>query len=380
MKILITGCFHSLNTGVMAMAEAIVQQFPGEEIFIYSSPKYIGIDKVRYSIYNNVNIIIPPWYLSNKSTNAIIAICALIFGYIADKKFKDFLSSIDKSYDISGDSISSDYGLQSSLLSLAPISVSNRYVKKSIIAPQSLGPFNNIILRYFVKKVLGGADKIFIRELITSYFLKPLNLKFEEVSDLANLVQLEKLKGKEYINDNYVGVGVSALLEKHGFLKSEEYFKDIIDQILSRGLSVYLINHVSYGPINDLTFAASLKRKYYRDNDRVIFFNKNFTSSEWKYIYSKSKCIISARMHPAVLSLSSGTPALNLSYNHKSLGVVKLKYSPMGDVFSHDGIESEVLESKINSFFNIIEKITPEEKYKLIKMNQDSAYSVFNDK
>jgi len=379
MKILITGCFHSLNTGVMAMAEAIIQKFPQEEIYIYSSPKYINIDKKRYSTYTNVNVIIPPWYKYKKTSNAIIAIVALIFGYVTNKQFRYFLSSVDIAYDISGDSISSDYGFQSSLLSLAPISVSNRYVKNSIIAPQSLGPFNNPILRIFVKRVLGRVDKIFIREIVTSYFLKPLNLKFQEVSDLANLVQPRELKCKEYINNSYVGLGVSSLLEKHGFLNSEGYFKGIIDQILFRGFNVYLINHVSYGATNDLTFAKILKNKYFRDNERVIFFNKNFTSSEWKYIYSKSKCVISARMHPTVLALSSGTPALNLSYNHKSLGVVKLKYYPMGDVFSHDGVECESLEEKINLFFDNIEKITNEEKHKLIKTNTNSANSVFNN-
>ena len=377
MKILITGCFHSLNTGVMAMVESIIQQLPNDEIYVYTSPKYIEIDRERYSQYENVNLVIPPWYLSKKKKNAIIAVTALATGYIHDKKFRNFLSTIDRTYDISGDSISSDYGLQSSLLSLAPIAVSNRYTKESIIAPQSLGPFNHPVLRHFVKKVVGGADKVFIREPVTSYFLKPLGIKFKEVSDLANLVKEKKLESADFINESYVGIGVSSLLAKHGFENSESYFKSIIDQVLNMGHKVYLINHVSYSNINDLTFASDLKNKFYKENDNVIFFGENYTSSEWKYIYSKSKCVISARMHPTVLALSSGTPALNLSYNHKSLGVVKLKYSPMGDVFSHDGVESETLKDKLDSFFYMVDTLPMEEKNRLVDLNLRSASKVF---
>lgn len=376
MNILITGCFHSLNSGVMAMAEAIIQHHSEDVIYIYTSPRFFEIDKERYCIYPNVNVVIPPWYKGGSFFKPLQALTGLLCGGVYDMKFRVFLKQIDKAYDISGDSISSDYGLKSALLSLMPIVVSSRYVKQTIIAPQSVGPFNNFILKKAVKKVFSQVHKIFLRESISPLFLKPLGVPFEVVSDLANLVSpIEPINLNVVIDGNYVGVGVSSLLKKFGQNNSINYFHEIIEEILSSGYKVYLINHVSYEEKSDLSIAREIKHKFYSNDTRVVFFDENFRASEWKSIYSNSKAVISARMHPTVLALSSGTPALNLSYNHKSLGVVKIKYSPLGDVKKFN--EEKDIKAVINRFLLDINSISDELSTFLVEQNKLAAQKVF---
>lgn len=372
---LITGCYHSLNSGVMAMAAAIVQQLPDVEIYILSSSDYLERDKERYSIYNNVRLINVPW-LEGSFKNK----CKLLFGFLGISFYKELntvMENVDVIIDISGDSISNDYGTRSIFFSILPV-----FLKKKktpyIFGPQTIGPFDKGLQKYLVEKAFKKAHTIYLRESESLNKIKDNNIKIERVvSDLAFLLKpSDSLPIELELKNDTIAIGVSSLIKKFGKENSLQMFRDVCENCLKKGYDVLLINHVSTIQGNDIQIAKEIKETYFDSDDRVIFLNRNFRASEWKNIIKKCKAIISARMHPVVGALSMGVPALNLSYNHKSIGVVYNRFFPFGDIVD---IFSDELMEKVDMFLNNLAKIDQKEFDQKVNVNRMLAEEFFED-
>lgn len=374
-RILITGCYHSLNSGVMAMAAAIIQQLPEVEIYILSSSDYLEIDKERYSIYNNVKLINVPW-LEGSFKNK----CKLLLGFFGMSFYKELniiMKNVDVIVDISGDSISNDYGTRSIFFSIFPI-----FLKKKntpyIFGPQTIGPFDKGLQKYLVEKAFNRAHSIYLRESESINKIKDNNIKVKRVvSDLAFLLKpSDSLPINLELKNNTIAIGVSSLIKKFGKENSLQMFRDVCENCLKKGYDILLVNHVSTIQGNDIQIAKAIKETYFNSDDRVIFLNRNFRASEWKNIIKKCKAIISARMHPVVGALSMGVPALNLSYNHKSIGVVYNRFYPFGDVV--DVLSDELME-KVDMFLNNLSEFDQKEFDQKVQDNRRLAEEFFED-
>lgn len=329
-SIAIVGCYHSLNSGVMAMAESVIQKNLDKTVYVFSSSKFYKDDVERYSIYSNVQIHIPAWRGVGK-WGKIANYAMMLFGLLIDSKTRKIVQDCSAVYDISGDSISNDYGDLNALLQVLPSYSIGSTSNNLHLTPQTMGPFSAWWLKAYVKKLFKVATTAYLREKKSQDFLSPIGVYCEVKPDLANSLKAREIIVPFNLRNKTVGVGVSSLIQRYGS-GSGGIFKDIIDSALEKNFQVLLINHVTFPSSNDLEVARVLKSTFYAENDSVIFTGENYRASEWKYLLSQCACVISARMHPVVLALSSNVPSLNLSYNHKSLGVVKEAYFPLGDV------------------------------------------------
>ena len=358
----------------MAMAEAIIQNCPNNKITILSSPAYIENDKKRYSIYPNVQLLPIPWFSGNKIKNVF----KLFFSLLGIKFYKSFRRELNQSdylIDISGDSISNDYGTKSIFFQLFPILIAHKNIK-ILFAPQSLGPFKGFIQNTLVKKAFKKAQKINLRETESKKYLKNFsNYKFEDLADLAFLLKATPIKLNISIKEKTIAVGVSALVKDFGVANSSLLFKHIIDKCLEKGYHVLLVNHVSTPQGNDILVANTIKEKYFNNDERVIKTNKNFRASEWKYLISQCSGIISARMHPVVHALSLSIPSLNLSYNHKSVGVVEKRFAPYGQIAS---INDDDVLVKVDFFLDGLNLINQKDFKDLAQKNISLAQRFIN--
>ena len=349
-NILITGCYHSLNSGVMAMAEVIIQNFPDRRVYILSSDNYYNQDKERYSIYKNVQLINSEWLKLNSIMNKLKLFLGLL-GFSLYKNFNKKIKDIDIIIDISGDSISNDYGTKSILFSIFPILIAT-HRKKIIFAPQTLGPFQPGLQTFYVKKIFKKSYGIFLREEFSLKYIKKINVKEHSVcADLAFLLNSSKNPYVLKSNKKVIGVGVSSLIKKFGISDPILLFKEICDICLRKNYQVILITHVTTIHGNDIIIAQKIKEQFFAKNEDVLFLNRNFRASEWKDIIGRCDAIISARMHPVILALSQNIPSLNLSYNHKSIGVIHDRFYPYGQVI--DVSDKDVL-AGVKDFLNQI--------------------------
>ncbi|MEX2409983.1 MAG: polysaccharide pyruvyl transferase family protein, partial [Candidatus Paceibacterota bacterium] len=295
-NILVIGCYHSLNSGVMAMAESIVQQFPEDSITILTSDQYFKEDQKRYSQYSNVSLYSVEWF--DKSISNYIRIAFGLAGVSLYPKFSDLIKEIDLVIDISGDSISADYGTKSMFFSLFPAFLISQKAPL-LYGPQTVGPFKTVLQRYLAKRAFRNSKGVFLREEVSQKYLSEININVKKShADLAFL--LKPNSNAVELPENTVGIGVSALIKKFGKKDSEQLFKSIIDICLERGYNVLLVTHVDTKNGSDVSFGERLKYEYYASSEEVLFFNKNFTASEWKYVIGQCQGIISARMHPVV--------------------------------------------------------------------------------
>ncbi|MDN4164627.1 polysaccharide pyruvyl transferase family protein [Cytophagales bacterium LB-30] len=367
-NILIVGCYHSMNSGVMAMAEAIVQKYPDRKIFIMSSNDYWTQDKERYSIYSNVELVETEWLSGGKYSLIYKIIMSLFFGS-RFKVLNTVLKQVNTVIDISGDSISSDYGTKSLFLSLLPNFLVDKKRVDFIYAPQTLGPFKTFAQRKLASFAFNKDVTIYLREGYSSQFLNEINvINYSLSSDLAFMLASREVDHEiiNKVDKNTIALGVSSLVKKFGATNYTSIFQNIINVCLNRGFKVLLINHVSTKQGNDIEVARLVKTNFFADNENVMFVDRNFRASEWKYIISKTKAIVTARMHPAVHALSQGIPALNLSYNHKSLGVVKEAFYPYGQIVD---IKSSDLIDVVEKFIDDLNKFEQEGFKEKIEIN-----------
>lgn len=374
-KILISGCYHSMNSGVMAMAETIVQQFPESYVYIFSSPEYYENDSLRYSIYENVQLVQIPW-LNGELKNKLKLLLAY-FGISLYTNVNKIMNDVDIIVDISGDSISNDYGTRSIFFSILPVFLKKKKIPY-IFGPQTIGPFDKGLQKHLVEKAFKKAHSIYLRESESLNKIKDNNIRVERVvSDLAFLLKPSDSLPIEFeLKNDTIAIGVSSLIKKFGKENSIQMFRDVCENCLKKGYDVLLVNHVSTIQGNDIQIAKEIKESYFNSDDRVIFLNRNFRASEWKNIIKMCKAIISARMHPVVGALSMGVPALNLSYNHKSIGVVYNRFFPFGDVV--DVLSNELME-KVHLFLNDLPKFDQNEFDQKVKDNKLLAEEFFKD-
>jgi len=216
-----------------------------------------------------------------------------------------------------------------------------------------VGPFKTFIQKYLAKRAFKIAKGVFLREDVSKKYLQNINVEIEKShADLAFLLKPKANSMK--LPANTVGIGVSALIKKFGKENSLELFKMIVDECLERGYKVLLVTHVDTKNGSDVGFGELFKNKYYASSEKVIFLNKNFTASEWKYVIGQCEGIISARMHPVVQAISQSIPSLNISYNHKSLGVVEKRFHPHARVVD---MKSSELLNEVKLFLKDMKKI-----------------------
>lgn len=316
-------------------------------------------------------------------------------------RINDIISEADVVLDISeGDSFSDIYGkmrfFQHSFIKL----ITNNLGKKLIIMPQTLGPFNSSIVKFFAKKIIQKASNVFVRDTLSKDIIKDkLKVKrtVEVYPDMAFYMEPVEYINKEKFFESEtsikVGINVSALLYNEGYNNDNMFglradYKKLIDKLIRKFLieenvEVILIPHVMISDMpveDDFHICKKIADEINASNNKINVktIDKYYREDEIKAIISYCDFFIGSRMHACIAAASTYVPVVPISYSRKFIGVwdelnmgycvidpkVKEEDEIMHDIFdlyeSREKIKEDLIESipKLKSkIFSISEYI-----------------------
>jgi len=187
-----------------------------------------------------------------------------------------------------------------------------------VLAPQTIGPFDNPLCRLLAGQVLRRADAVFARDRLSAEYAQGLSGRaVSEVTDLAFALDCRPATR----GFGRIGVNVSGLLW-NGLLRVGCDYRTLmlgtIAALAQRG-EVHLIAHVNgqVGADTDEKVADELAGQFPQTVRAPRFADAVAAKS---YIAGMD-FMVAARMHAAIAALSSGVPVVPLAYSRKVNGL-----------------------------------------------------------
>lgn len=233
------------------------------------------------------------------------------------------------SFNNGGDGFSDIYGNEMFLSRLLCVNLAMKGNIKHIILPQTLGPFEDSLMKNIAIKILKYSSFVFVRDRKFTKELDSFGIGYEVTKDLSAYMSPEPVDTK--INPGSVGINISGLAYSNNYmaLKGQFYnYPSLINQLIETfqqmGKSIYLIPH-SYNfnePEfnNDDLIACVETYKSLKNKDRVYVVNKDLRSPQIKYIISKMSFFIGTRMHANFAAIYTNVPVFGLAYSFKYAG------------------------------------------------------------
>lgn len=228
-----------------------------------------------------------------------------------------------------------------------------------IVMPQTIGPFLDQANKERILKILGKAQKIYVRDTNFVSELEAKGLQYEVDNDLSYYMRPEPVDVE--IKHPCVGVNVSGLAysNRFGNLAGEfdcypALMEGIVRMFRSKGCNVYIIPH-SYNTVkpeenNDDMEASKLFYNRLADKDNVFFIDKNLISPQIKYLISQMDFFVGTRMHANFAAIFTGTPVFGLAYSYKFKGAFE-----RNGIFNRVALVNNLKESEISGVMSDIE-------------------------
>lgn len=282
---------------------------------------------------------IPP---KNMTYGDSISIKKILLGR---SKYIQQIRSCDIVIDIGqGDSFSDIYGVKRLSYLLFSKYICALFGVPLVMAPQTIGPFENRFAKNLARLSMKFCKYIFPRDDLSYNYSKTIssNSNIYKSCDVAFYLPYDKYDEKELSDKVKVGLNVSGLLYNGGYERNNQFglsldyrelIKDIIEKLLlSNNYEVHLIGHVNsnkYEVEDDYRVIQSLGKIY--DNVVVApFFN---SPSEAKSYISRMDFFSGARMHSCIAAFSSGVAVLPMAYSRKFNGLFgSLQYEHILDL------------------------------------------------
>ena len=198
----------------------------------------------------------------------------------------------------------------------------------------SVGPFEeNLKIKEIFKKHLTNVSLIVAREQTTVDYLRSMNVARNVILSFDPAFSVPSPKLSQSIGEKILGINLSPLSLKYLKVGEDEAIKEhsniIISLIREYNWKVLLIPHVvkCENRDNDLYYL----KKIYENIPSEIIDQVSIISNDPGFVGLKTdiqrcKAVIAARMHCAINAISSGVPAIFLSYSEKSRGMSRMIY------------------------------------------------------
>lgn len=272
---------------------------------------------------------------------------------LGDRSYYNHIKRCDLILDIGqGDSFSDIYGVKRYVYLF--ISKMLAYIAgvPLIISPQTIGPFNNSIVRVTARYILNKSKWIFPRDEISYGILRDFGLKDKStlVTDLAFALPYEQ-KPKYSSKKLRVGLNVSGLLFNGGYTGGNQFglsldYRILIDEIIkhleaNENVELHLIPHVisdTFEAEDDYRVSAELQKKF----PKTILAHRFKNAVDAKSYISNMDFFMGGRMHACIAAFSSGVVTLPHAYSRKFNGLFgSLEYRHIIDL-RNDTIESSL--------------------------------------
>ncbi len=219
-------------------------------------------------------------------------------------------------------------------VSLLHMVIAKIFKKRTILFPQSIGPFHRNYDRFFVSKLLKLNDYTFVRDKDSFALLSKENFRKDSLHLVPDVAFYNNIKR----NNISVTYRVKNILltavqwdwalnpndKKNSSLLFNSYKKnllEIIKYINSKDINVNLFVQSSAEVESDLCILTELKKESNNNNVTLIdISNKNLT--EVYNFYKKNDIIIGTRMHSCIFGIMIGLPTIGLAYQPKTLGTL----------------------------------------------------------
>jgi colanic acid/amylovoran biosynthesis protein len=285
-----------------------------------------------------------------------------------DKELNKILKKIDEAdlfVAVGGNYLWSHSGI---FLHLVPIIYAINRGKKILLYGHTIGPFKNNFFKRYMKYVLNNVEFIFLREGLSKDYIKHnIKIKHNNYSVICDLAfYLKKVINTNLVKTKNVGLTVRLHLYDEPKLY-KRYFVSIIKickTLIRRGYKIYIIPFsYEYKRENDLVLAEIIYKNVssINEDDLTIINLQEYSPEEVLRLYTSKNFIfvIGARLHSSIFALMTGTPSINVSYQHfKSYGIYEQMQmneyvTKMSDV-TYEGLLSSV--DKLTKDTNISRK------------------------
>lgn len=233
---------------------------------------------------------------------------------------------------------------------------------KSIILPQTIGPFKTKISNFVARFILKNSAKVYVRDKAFISTLEKWKIKYEERNDVSQYMQPDYDLDLS-ISPESIGINISGLtyFSRYGALtgRFENYQKFIIklvSELQRTGKTIYLVPHTydidgfynAEKHHDDLDAARDCISKL-SQNTNIVILEKNYTAPQLKAIISKFSAFIGTRMHACFAAIFTKTPVYGLAYSYK--------FSSSFEKFGLSDYCSDVIDLKEEDIDNLIQKI-----------------------
>lgn len=324
------------NKGAQAMSfitiSRLKDQFPNHEIILISDADSRR-DKDTLDKYS-FTILPDPFGRGNFIGENILRKILRKELRVSPKVSKKLLNNTEYIFDISGYALSSQFGEKYSKDYLKKFDEAKIRGIKTVIMPQSIGPFDysDKTLIDKIKSTLSSVDLIMPREKQGKMSLEKLGIT-ENVQQNADMVLTSKEKinwkniykeipEKHYydIEDSSIMIIPNAMNFRHGNTDVIlELYKNAITILLNSGKSVYLVKHSASD-----SEAVTLIKEEFKTEEKVRVILDDMTPEEFEELAKKFEFNIASRFHSVVHSYKVETPCLILGWANKYIELSKM--------------------------------------------------------
>lgn len=350
MRIVLSGV-ETNNKGAELMLYAILQEleraYPNSEVFIPKNMVKQGLNYIKTSVklrYLPQNKI--PAFFSKIKVTSILNHLGYYSSYLNDCCP---IRNVDYFIDGSG-LLFSDKRIKNNTTAIvwgAKLKKYHNRGTKIIFLPQGFGTFNKECTKNAILQLDKYADLIFAREKVSYQMLNDLvenKSKVKLYTDFTALVDSSRPQGYEHLKDKVCLIPNRQMINK-GVVDRCKYFEilhEIIDTCMSRGHSVYFLNHE--GPLDEQL--ANDYNKAYNTNIEVV---SGLNALEVKGLISTAYLVISSRFHGVASSLNGAVPCLATSWHHKYAELFA-DYNQSDCVLNLE--DKQAMESKISEYLS----------------------------
>ncbi|EIA1297726.1 polysaccharide pyruvyl transferase [Vibrio vulnificus] len=316
----------NLGVGALSISNMILVDSICKELEIDAEFITVGDDEV--SCESNKQLV--EEQISRKFQHKIINVKEIITNPIKLISYVREIRKLDLVLDIgAGDSFSDIYGSKRFIVQVFTKLVNAFFAKKSVLSPQTIGPFKSSLAEKIASIIIDKTDLVFARDSISYEVGKKygncilgtdvaLSMPFAK-SEIEN----EKLK---------VGINISGLLWNGGYTKNNQFclahdYREYIVELIRRfslldNVEIHLVSHViATSPIQQVEddYAACLEANKLFPECIVA---PRFTNPiEIKSYISNMNYFTGARMHATIAAFSSGVPVTPYAYSRKFKGL-----------------------------------------------------------
>lgn len=359
-NIIITGG-ELFNKGAQAMTFVAVNEckkrFPDHEIFVLSEMDFRRPEEERAQYAFDFTGWFPVRF-AYCQTNPLLRTACLLRNGKGLKECESIYRNCDLMIDVSGYGLGSNWSAPQIKQYIERLEYSRSFGIPFYLMPQSFGPFDfNDEQKRIVKdlpdllrsvKVICAREREGYEELINGYHLENVRLLPDLVLnnrgiELSNIYRTIPQTELPTIAKNSVAlVPNERIAEALGKKTALELYRSIVDFLLKRKKTVYVLSHASA----DYEMCMDIKESFSQDN-RLVFLARDYSCIEFNEIVKEFRFVVASRFHAIAHAYKNCVPCVAVGWADKYCSLLE---SFEQECYAYDirkGIELASLETKI---------------------------------